>query len=74
MIAASAIARERIFWVFAIDWTVSLRTLPDSSYMIQFGRGHCDLKVLPIQIDVEAMDCRQQRGSKMARENTWRAD
>jgi hypothetical protein len=27
----------------AIDWTVAFHSLPDSSYMIQLGRGHCDL-------------------------------
>jgi hypothetical protein len=30
--------------------------------MVQFWRGHFGPKVVPDQIDVEAMDCRQQRG------------
>jgi hypothetical protein len=53
---------------FAVDWTVPLHTLPYTLYMVQFWRGHFGPKVVPDQIDVEAMDCRQQRGrgSKMS--------
>lgn len=52
-----------------IDWTVAFHSLPDSSYMVQLGRGHCDLLVVPDQIVVEAMNCRQQRGNKRSAES-----
>jgi hypothetical protein len=49
--------------LIAINWTVSLHTLPDPSDMIQFGRGHCELELLPIQTEME-MGCPQQRGAR----------